>query len=86
PTFGRLMKMMQNHLTKIRQEKPWLAVILDKEVTELCGNLSGFPVILNLEQQGQFALGYYHQKHHNFNRAKQNKEFEELNDTNTEEQ
>jgi CRISPR-associated protein Csd1 len=85
PAFGRLLRLMQNHLTKIRQEKPGLAVILDTEVTDLCGKINQFPVILTLEQQGQFALGYYHQKHHNFSRAKQNNEFESLTDTNTEE-
>jgi len=78
PTFGRLMRLMQNHLTKLRQEKPGLAVILDKEVVELCGKIQTFPATLSLEQQGQFALGYYHQKHYNFNCAKQNKEFESL--------
>lgn len=80
PAFGRLLRNMQNHLTKVRQEKPGLAVILDTEVTNLCAKINGFPLILNLEQQGQFALGYYHQKHFNFNRAKQNKEFESLTD------
>lgn len=84
--FGRLMRLMQNHLTKIRQDKPGLAIVLDTETTELCGKIKNFPMTLNLEQQGQFALGYYHQKHDNFNRAKQNKDFETLTDNNTEEQ
>ncbi|MGB4293158.1 MAG: type I-C CRISPR-associated protein Cas8c/Csd1 [Bacteroidales bacterium] len=78
PAFGRLMRLMQNHLTKLKQEKPGLAVILDKEVTDLCGLINQFPATLTLEQQGQFALGYYHQKQFNFTRAKQNKEFELL--------
>ncbi len=82
PAFGRLMRNMQNHLTKVRQEKPGLAVILDTEVTDLCAKINGFPLILTLEQQGQFALGYYHQKHYNFNRAKQNKEFESITEPN----
>jgi CRISPR-associated protein Csd1 len=69
---------MQHHLTKLKQEKAGLAVILDKEVTELCSQINQFPAILNLEQQGQFALGYYHQKQFNFTRSKQNKEFELL--------
>lgn len=84
--FGRLMRMMQNHLTKIRQDKPGLAIVLDMETTELCSKIKHFPMTLSLEQQGQFALGYYHQKHDNFNRAKQNKDFETLTDNNTEEQ
>lgn len=86
PTFGRLMKNMQNHLTKLKQEKAGLAVTLDKEVTELCSKINGFPANLTLEQQGQFALGYYHQKHNNLSRIKKNKEFELLTDNNVEEQ
>lgn len=82
PAFGRLLRNMQNHLTKVRQDKPGLAVILDSEVTDLCAKINGFPLIFTLEQQGQFALGYYHQKHYNFNRAKQNKEFESITDNN----
>lgn len=78
PTFGRLLRNMQNHLTKVRQEKPGLAIVLEKEVTELCSKIQSFPATLSLEQQGQFALGYYHQKHHNFYRASQNKEFEPI--------
>jgi CRISPR-associated protein Csd1 len=36
PAFGRLMRLMQNHLSKLKQEKPGLAINLDKEVTDLC--------------------------------------------------
>ena len=85
PAFGRLMRLMQNHLSKLKQEKPGLAINLDKEVTDLCGLIDQFPATLTLEQQGQFALGYYHQKQFNFARAKQNKEFESLTE-NMEEQ
>jgi len=84
PAFGRLIRQMQNHLTKLKQDKAYLANILDGEVRDLCGQIKEFPAVLSLEQQGQFALGYYHQKHYNFNRAKQNKDFEPLTE-NTEE-
>jgi CRISPR-associated protein Csd1 len=78
PAFGRLIRQMQNHLTKLKQDKAYLAKILDDEIRDLCGKIKAFPAVLTLEQQGQFALGYYHQKHYNFNRAKHNKEFETL--------
>lgn len=78
PAFGRLMRLSQNHLTKLKQEKPGLAVLLDKEITDLCSQINQFPAILNLEEQGYFALGYYHQKQFNFTRAKQNKEYESI--------
>jgi CRISPR-associated protein Csd1 len=75
--FGRLMKMSQNHLSKVKGEKPGLAVILDKELQELFSKVSGFPVVFTLEEQGQFAIGYYHQKHDTFKRAAENKELKD---------
>lgn len=76
PTFGRLMRLTQSHLSKIRQDKPGLAVMLDRELQELCSMINEFPAILTLEEQGQFALGYYHQKQFNIKRAIENKELE----------
>ncbi len=78
PAFGRLMRLSQNHLSKLKQEKPGFAVILDRELQSLCSSIPAFPAILSLEEQGQFALGYYHQKQYDFDRAKQNKEYESL--------
>jgi len=75
--FGRLMKMSQNHLTKLKGEKPGLAIILDKELSELFSKINQFPPIFSLEEQGQFAIGYYHQKQDTFSRSKQNKELQD---------
>lgn len=66
--FGRLLKNAQNHLSKLKGEKPGLAIILDKELTGLIANIENFPTIFSLEEQGQFAIGYYHQKNHQFNK------------------
>jgi len=76
PAFGRLMKLSQNHISKLKHEKPGLAVILDRQLQELCGQINGFPAIFSLEEQGQFALGYYHQKQHDYENAKGNKELQ----------
>ncbi len=78
PAFGRLMKMSQNHLTKLKGEKAGLAVILDKELSELFSKIKAFPNVFSLEEQGQFAIGYYHQKQDTYNRAKQNKELKDV--------
>jgi CRISPR-associated protein Csd1 len=75
--FGRLMKMSQNHLSKLKGEKPGLAVILDKEMQNLFAKIKGFPVVFSLEEQGQFAIGYYHQKHDTFKKAAENKELKD---------
>ena len=67
--FGRLMKMSQHHLSKLKGEKPGLAIFLDKELGELCSKIVAFPVIFSLEEQGQFAIGYYHQRQERFNKS-----------------
>ena len=84
PAFGRLMKLSQNHISKLKHEKPGLAVILDRQLQELCSLLKGFPAIFSLEEQGQFALGYYHQKQQDYDNAKNNKELQSIIENNKE--
>lgn len=79
--FGRLMKLSQNHISKLKHEKPGLAVLLDRQLQELCSFLDGFPAIFSLEEQGQFALGYYHQKQQDYENAKNNKELQSIIET-----
>ncbi len=66
--FGRLMKLTQHHLSKISGESPGLAINLDKKLQELMMNIEGsrFPVVFSLEDQGSFAIGYYHQRQEDF--------------------
>ena len=66
PAFGRLIRLSQNHLSKLRGEKPGLAVILDKQLGALFGIIQDFPATFSLEEQGQFAIGYYHQRQDSF--------------------
>jgi CRISPR-associated protein Csd1 len=60
--FGHLLRGSQAHLAKLRKEKPGLAVIFQKRLEEIQSGLTSFPKVLTLEQQGLFALGYYHQR------------------------
>jgi hypothetical protein len=39
----------------------------------------------SLEEQGQFALGYYHQKQQDYDNAKTNKELQSILENNKEE-
>lgn len=66
--FGRLFNLSSKHFTKLRHEKPGLAVKLDKELQGLCKGIEieKFPAMFRLEEQGQFAIGYYHQKQNQF--------------------
>ncbi len=72
--FGRLMRLSQNHLTKLKTEKAGLAVVLDRELQELFSKIKEFPAIFSLEEQGQFAIGYYHQKQDTWQKAKNSAE------------
>jgi CRISPR-associated protein Csd1 len=61
--FPRLIAGCQNHLSKIRKDKPGYAVNIEKRLGAIVGALPvTFPTQLTIEQQGQFAVGYYHQK------------------------
>lgn len=71
--FGRILKMNQNHLSKLRKEKPGLAVDLDKQVQAICANIKEFPATATLEEQGAFALGYYHERQAQFAKAGEKK-------------
>lgn len=66
--FGRLFNLNSKHLTKLKSEQPGSAVNLDKELQALCGEIDilKFPQQFLLEEQGQFAIGYYHQKQAQF--------------------
>jgi len=60
--FPVLLRNVQNHLSKLRKEKPGLAVTLEKEIGHIVDVLSPtLPRSLPIEEQGRFAIGYYHQ-------------------------
>lgn len=57
--FPRLLKLYSHHLAKI--DNPGRRIVRDRLVQDIIGGLSGFPKQLSLEQQGLFAIGFYHQ-------------------------
>lgn len=58
--FGTLMRMSTHHMKKL--ENPAWQVATDKNIIEIMAVIDHFPAHLNLENQGLFAIGYYHQK------------------------
>ena len=70
--FGRLFNLNSKHFTKLKSEKAGLAITLDKELQGLCKDvdINRFPTTFKLEEQGQFAIGYYHQKQAQFSGIK----------------
>jgi CRISPR-associated protein Csd1 len=60
--FPSLMRGARSHLAKLRKQTPGTCNALEERLEEITVNLSTFPKTLNLQQQGLFALGYYHQR------------------------
>lgn len=59
--FPRLLRLSAHHLNKL--DKPAWKIGTEKLIGEIIGALPGeqFPAHLNLENQGKFIIGYYHQ-------------------------
>jgi CRISPR-associated protein Csd1 len=63
--FGHLLRGGQNHLAKLRKERPGAHTNLQKRLEEILDGIeaaNGYPHVLTLHQQGIFGLGYYHQR------------------------
>lgn len=60
--FGNLIRLSNHHLSKLRKERPGYAVNLEKLMQEVIAGIARFPAHLSLDDQGQFAIGYYHQR------------------------
>ena len=60
--FPQLLRMSQNHIAKTKKEKPAWAINSDKQIGEIFQNINEFPAHLSLNDQGLFAIGYYHQR------------------------
>lgn len=58
--YPRLFRLAQYHLRSI--DNLAFRVTDDRLIQEIIGNIPKFPSYLNLEEQGRFAIGYYHQK------------------------
>ncbi len=63
--FPLLQRKATHHLSKLRKEKPGLAVNLDRKIGEICelADPDGlFLPTLSAQRQALFAIGYYHQR------------------------
>ena len=58
--FPHLMKLKNHHLSKL--ENRGRAVNLDKIIGAIVDDIQDFPGRLRLDDQGRFAVGYYHQR------------------------
>ncbi len=61
--FPIIVRGGQNHLAKVRKEKPGWATLIERELEEIHSHLDPMlPRSLSLQKQGAFAIGYYHQR------------------------
>lgn len=67
--FPNLIKLSNHHLAKL--ENRGRQVNQEKLVGSIVGGLADFPAQLSLQDQGRFALGYYHQRMHRSTYGKQ---------------
>jgi len=58
--FSTLLKLKNHHLAKL--ENRGRAVNLEKIIGEIMEGIATFPPHLALDEQGRFAIGYYHQR------------------------
>lgn len=65
--FPIIIRGAQHHLSKVRKEKPGWAYLIEQELEEILGHIDpalplSLPRSLKLQDQGEFAIGYYHQR------------------------
>lgn len=65
--FSTILKLSNNHYGKLAKDKKGLANFFDNQKKEIMAMLQEFPDTLELNDQGRFFLGYYHQKHYKEN-------------------
>ena len=57
--FGNLMRLKNHHLSKLSQGR---SIYFEKLLGEVIAGIPSFPAHLSLDDQGAFAIGYYHQR------------------------
>lgn len=62
--FPILMRLAQHHLAKSEY-----GAVREREIQAVVNDLQEFPAHLSLEDQGMFAIGYYHQRHAFYNKT-----------------
>ena len=65
--FPLLLRGVQNHLGKLRKDEPGSAQSVEIKLGEIMSGIAtDLPRTLKLEDQGRFAIGYYHQRSERF--------------------
>ncbi|HNO80514.1 MAG TPA: type I-C CRISPR-associated protein Cas8c/Csd1 [Phycisphaerae bacterium] len=70
--FPRIMRLHAHHLNKI--EHGGRRTNIEKLIQDICSHIENFPSHLSLDGQGQFCIGYYHQRQDFFTKKTDNDE------------
>ena len=70
--FPVLIKLKNSHMKKLEREKGSSKIYYEQQLTKIMGKLENFPRRLSLEEQGKFALGYYHQMQKKYEKREDN--------------
>ena len=60
--FAVLLRGSRAHLGNLRKNRPATQNAIERRLEEIMQNIPTFPNTLTMQQQGLFALGYYHQR------------------------
>ncbi len=69
--FPRLLRGAQPHLAKLERDRRGTYIALQQRLEEILGRVGRFPSTLTLQEQGLFALGYYHQRAYDHEQARE---------------
>lgn len=72
--FSNLLRLKNHHLSRL--DNRGRAVNLEKRIGEIMEGIGDFPAQLRIEDQGRFAIGYYHQRQNFFKTTTPNPEAE----------
>ena len=62
--FPQLLRLAQHHISKAEYGR-----VRDKQIEEIVCDIQEFPAHLGLDEQGLFAIGYYHQRQDFFKKS-----------------
>ncbi len=69
--FPRLLSLKNSHLKKLSEGRK---IYFEKLIGEIISEINSFPTNLSLDEQANFAIGYYHQRQDFFTKKPENKE------------
>ena len=72
--FSNLLRLKNHHLSRL--DNRGRAVNMEKRIGEIMEGIGDFPAQLRIEDQGRFAIGYYHQRQDFFKTTTPNPETE----------